>query len=587
MPSQTALSSTRNLYFVACRAAFYVYQPVFPSQALPRPSLIVHSRPTASHLQGQLDARQPHAINNLSVTQLGSDEVIAAVRDDGDVDVFLVRHIAHAIERRAAVDDTMDVTADNIRPVFQRNVGASCWGLAVHSQARMLAVSSNRHELTVFRFGLWDEVDDMDDNRSLDAEECVVNGEANIPCIAFCNTGDDPEARYILTTDINGICRTIDLRRMAFTQSFRFGRQIESVYGGGYDRINAGWMVLFLDRRSFMTENTLNDALGLQENDTLPDAISNPHIWDLSRTTKILPDISNTFLERHAKSVPPTRLTQLSLHRASSATDIEMDEAAYDSETELFEESLVTESRFADSQDDVSSIDSASAMIVDDDDDDLDGEGTEDTTPSNAFYGGERICGNHPRFAKLVPFCDRLPCPILHASVRNLYMLQPTTQAGDIPHRPPFVGFAAPLKQSVQAVYRGLNMFERLNLAVYMPELGAVAIASQKGRVLVLALTKLNRSVKYPKEFERLGSRTNYALRVEAILPTIAQEKENLRPFAPLHGIAAAPMQGDEAVSSLRKRWRLLLMYQDHTVLSYELARKAEGGPQSLQQLVV
>lgn len=37
---------------------------------------------------------------------------------------------------------------------FCENVGISAWGLAVHSASRLIAVSSNHHEITVFAFGL-------------------------------------------------------------------------------------------------------------------------------------------------------------------------------------------------------------------------------------------------------------------------------------------------------------------------------------------------------------------------------------------------------------------------------------------------
>lgn len=84
--------------------------------------------------------------------------------------------------------------------------------------------------------------------------------------------------------------------------------------------------------------------------------------------------------------------------------------------------------------------------------------------------------------------------------------------------------------------------------------------------------------------------RTVYALRVECILPFERQEKEGARPFAPLHGIATAPVQGGEAESVLggggsmgrqgggAGRWRVMLMFQDHSVLSYELRRQRGAG---------
>ncbi|KAI7583679.1 hypothetical protein KC316_g7134, partial [Hortaea werneckii] len=61
------------------------------------PVLIVPSQPTSPGLRGYLDPHEPHSINHLIVQHLGRDEVIATVRDDGDVEAILVRHIVQAI----------------------------------------------------------------------------------------------------------------------------------------------------------------------------------------------------------------------------------------------------------------------------------------------------------------------------------------------------------------------------------------------------------------------------------------------------------------------------------------------------------
>lgn len=65
-------------------------------------------------------------------------------------------------------------------------------------------------------------------------------------------------------------------------------------------------------------------------------------------------------------------------------------------------------------------------------------------------------------------------------------------------------------------------------------------------------------------------------MRVECILPFAEQEKANHRPFMPLHGLAASPLQGCE-VGGTPVRWRLMMMYQDHSILSYEISRSTAG----------
>ncbi|QIX01829.1 hypothetical protein AMS68_007346 [Peltaster fructicola] len=535
----TGLSQRHNLYFVAYGAEIFVYRPQFPSQALSEPVLVIPCREEGPRL-GYLDLRQPDCINNLLVAFLGKEEVVATVRDNGDVETVLIRHVLQAIQARAG--KSLHNLADEVRPSFQGNVGISAWGLAIHSQARIIAVSSNNHRITIFKFAL------VASARRMDVIEQLINGEANIPSIAFCNTGDDPRARWLLTTDINGVCRAIDLHKSLPVQSFRFGRQIEGIYGGGYDRLNAGWSIMFLDQRSFCKAPTLHDAIGTLE---LPDARDNPTIWDLSKTVRGLLNHSNAFVHYQTTGKPQRE----SRHPPDS------DEA--DVDLEIYEEVAVVDEELEEAHTDVPE------MVDDFDEDD---EGTEDTISATAFYGGERVCANFPRFQKSVPMCDDLPCPILHASVRNIYLLQPTQSAH---WRPPFLGIAAPLKQSIEVQHHTLNMFDRLNMSVYIAALGVVVIASQKGRAIVLALTKLDGSAQYPAELASLGSKTNYTMRIDAVLPFDSQEKLNQRPFSPLHGIAASPLQGTEDLSDEKKRWRLLLMYQDQSVLSYEIARQA------------
>ena len=585
--------------------------------------LIVPSQPSSPDLRGYLDRDEPHCINYLIVQRLGKDEVIANVRDDGDVEVFLVRHIVHAISTLVNRHDTSkDPVADNVKPLFLRNVGISAWGLAIHTEARIIAVSSNRHEVTIFRFGLVDEFDEVDtprkqakstddghsskwdkerreDNvdarpeRKTDVTRQVLNGEANIPHIAFCNTGDDPDGRWLLTTDISGVCRAIDLHNFTLVQAFRFGPSFIAPNGGPYDRMNAGWGIMFLDTRSFISPDSIHNALGLEDGEMLPDAKSDTRIWDLSKTLRHLPDYSKAF--RAVKSTPSQNTVSASATEASSnasspqlsgnadnvhqqsTVDPSSDDDDYvDDSGVLLEPSVLspTESPAPDAaQEDETEHD----VELWSDLDDSDGENTEDFISQSAYYGGGRICGNTPHFVRQSNLCEDLPCPILHTSIRNVYLLQPSKQrlSADQPFMPPLVGMAAPLKQGIQIEARGLNMFDRLSMHAYIPDLGVVVLASQKGRAIVFSLARVPQSMEYPEGIDpSLGQKTVYTLRAECILPFESQEKAGQRPFSPLHGIAVGPIQGTEnGKNGGKTRWRLIMMYQDYSTLSYELQR--------------
>jgi hypothetical protein len=601
--------------------------------------LTIPSQPSSPDLTGYLDADEPHAINYLVVQKLGKDEVVATVRDDGDVEAVLVRHVVHAITTRLNNSEAGEPMAD-VRPLFQRNVGISAWGLAIHTQARMIAVSSNRHEVTVFRFGLVDDQLDSsnsppkrdrtahdgqsnsghgqespDDNvdsrpdRDADVTRQVLNGEANIPHVSFCNTGDDPDGRWLLTTDISGVCRAIDLHKFALVQAFRFGPSIGTPHGGGYDRLNAGWSIIFLDKRSFIAQDTIQEALGMEETDVLPDAKSDMRIWDISKTTRSMPDVSHAFSEPIQKRPTATSISHSTTEASSGTSSPSGDRGTI----RQISTTLATALQQTDSDDD----DDASGVPIDldalspltnpepeptedepsehdiemwSDLDESEGENTEDSIPASAYYSGERICGNVPGFVRSTNLCEDLPCPILHASIRNVYLLQPSQQrhGPDQPFLPPMVGLAAPLRQSIQAEYRMLNMFDRLSMHAYIPTLGVVILASQKGRAIVLSLTRVRQNMTYPVEIDpKLGVKTNYAMRTECILPFKSQEKAGQRPFSPLHGIAVGPIQGTENIkNAAKRRWRLIMMFQDHSLLTYEIRRTAKADV-GVEELVV
>lgn len=523
------------------------------------------------------------------------------------MDAYLVRHIVQAIARRAEPDSTIDVDADELKPIFQSNVGLSAWGLAVHSQARIIAVSANTHNITIFRFALIEEDKvDMDDqhdestdagpDRTMDYFPSVINGSSNIPYIAFCNTGDDPDGRWLLTTDISGFCRSVDLHAEGaqISQTFRFGRH-SSYASDSHDRFNSGWAIMFLDRESFLPEEDAYAALGLGEGEPLLGIKDSKQLWDIGATVTHIPDVSSKF------SVIKTPRRRSSGVRSDSAANpssaVQSSRSEIEPSTTSGEAPPIMNEGTGHAHDPPEEDPPTSGMVVDTDMEsegeaessdaesfyhaeiDLDDEGTEDTVSFSAVYGGRRICGNEPQADLRNPnnICGDLPCPVLHASVRNCYLLQPSShRQGSSPFTPPTVGFTNALHQLVQGEFSYLNVFERLNMNTYIPQIGIVVLASQKGRALVLSLTKLSKKTKYPPEMQESvpSKKTIYAMRMERILPFAQQEENMERPFAPLVGLSSGPVQGTEHLPNDQKRWRLLMMFADHTVLSYEIRRR-------------
>ena len=169
---------------------------------------------------------------------------------------------------------------------------------------------------------------------------------------------------------------------------------------------------------------------------------------------------------------------------------------------------------------------------------------------------------------------NKLTFSILHTSETEISLFQdPLKQAN--------VMMTDPLLQHIPPNIAWLSRFNRMNMLLQIPELGIVIVASQKGRVVLLTLTQLR------------GTQDR-AFRADWILPFKSQEEQGLRPNAPLLGIATGPIQGreifmegsdggspyDARKGSWRgieasRRYRLLLTYFDHTVLSYYIGRSA------------
>jgi hypothetical protein len=118
-------------------------------------------------------------------------------------------------------------------------------------------------------------------------------------------------------------------------------------------------------------------------------------------------------------------------------------------------------------------------------------------------------------------------------------------------------------------VQNALRPFQRLNLLLCIPTLSLAIVASQAGRAALITLTR-------PDDAWSVNGPV-VSFRIDAIVPTPVQQRDHLMPQRPLLGIAVAPVQTAGGVlAHYPKRWRLIMHYYDHTVLSYELSRDGE-----------
>ena len=147
------------------------------------------------------------------------------------------------------------------------------------------------------------------------------------------------------------------------------------------------------------------------------------------------------------------------------------------------------------------------------------------------------------------------------------------------------------LHQKIPPRLHHLINFDRLNMIHQIPSLGVVAIASQAGRVALLTMTKMMKS-----RVENTSSLLGF--RIEHILPLKSQEERGDRPEWPLLGMAIGPVQdsgiagidgstGIEKDKEVETRYRLILIYYDHTIISYEISRSNSSGYELDDRVVI
>ena len=237
------LSQRRNILFTACKHQVYVWVPSGASEMInSSPEMIITPVMKNPRASGYILPRSPHAINNILVDDLGCDEVLVLATDSGNVCAYHVEAICSALEWAAEFDQERPLDDSYIHPFFTEYVGMSAWGLAIHKFARLIAVSANTHQITVFAFAIvdpsgsgecggaleastgdedydydhtWEVVDspeklaelrqrlDFSKIRSRNIRLTYKGHNTNIPTVSFFNTDIDPNGNWLLSTDID------------------------------------------------------------------------------------------------------------------------------------------------------------------------------------------------------------------------------------------------------------------------------------------------------------------------------------------------------------------------------------------------
>ncbi|KAF2085746.1 hypothetical protein K490DRAFT_67343 [Saccharata proteae CBS 121410] len=615
----SALSHVHNLFFLASRNTIRIYEPEFPDQAIREPPAFIIKPPSsAPDLGGGIFSHEPHSINHLIVDFRGNEEILLIACDDGDAIAWRTDDIQNAVDRAAFC------TQLSPRPIFLENVGASAWGLAIHKEARLIAVSCNKHVVTVFAPALISKDPDLIDVDAVDDEDRWADrrielppSSHNIPSLAFCNTGEDPEGRWLLIGDIHGVLNLANVwaERLVERHECRFCAMgntsgfastgieclchlVDGEDGGNRTNIPHGiWGVAFLDKRSFKKTVCMNETLGME-------CTPNDQIYDVSKSREY---VRNSKLVWNPKATGPYHEppvdgpTMWTWHQQPVFQQVQGPENQWGMP---FEPNVV---------------------------------------PMLRSFKREmlrRLPRKRSQYHAPLPHNQHAPptSPILQIACRDLFLshtihshsaLRPTIAFHDPlfqtidTHNPsplnstPGTGNPT-IDMSSHVLAKQAAQVDRMSLHAQIPELGVFLAGSPKGRVGVFSLTQMwdvgesshnwrrDRHSRNSNPLFRNNRNNNngrggggtgepiYGFRIDHVLPTAEQEVRQ-RPRSQLVGVAVGPVQGllgeSRAGMGARRRWRVVLTWADGSVLCYELGKKAEtvggGGGMGLEGMMV
>lgn len=575
------------------------------------PAIILNPGRSNPQSKGGIDRDDPHSINNIFIDFLGHLEIIVVACDDGDVVAYYSHIIEDAIDRLKLKEE------ENEQLHFMSYfVGLSAWGLSIHTLSRKIAISSNTQEVTVMAFAL-DKTSDTwlypACERLLKLEEIyaaypswrqeeeqllLLRIGSNIPCVAFCNNDDDLEGNLITVGSLRGGVFIFNMREMRPVSIVQLGFCQQHERQGcclcDSDPLpHATWALCWLDRKSFHTISRQ-----VPEDRSSFGHLRYKYAWNGTDKASVVPDADEIGHTSYFPSMPG-KSPVLSLPPQSKAKEIAslFPKEIADVISKISWTERRKRARYGAMPAPPASEDVCNAQDLrwhsswEPRDNFINDEGTlietaldyveqrflldrdyEESLPENQHF-------RFPDYRR-----HNMPCPIFVASKRDTCMIPPRSLSKQFE---PIVGYCDALSQNVVMHqseddlpwFHNRTSMDRLSLNVFIPELGVVITGTPKGRVAVYTLCQSP---------DGKDGKPVYFHRLDWILPFKSQEDAGHRPLSILIGIAAGPVQGQlgpwDGVKD--RKWRLMLHYKNHTILSYQLRKQDEklfwdDGPES------
>ncbi|TRX97923.1 hypothetical protein FHL15_001133 [Xylaria flabelliformis] len=569
----TTLSQRYNIYAAAYAEVIHICRvQSCVDHALPaHPDLVLKPPRSkeAAKVGGYLDPQQPHKINHLIMGDLGDEEILLLACDDGDVLAYYTSQIETALlhlKSSATLNNAIPV-----KPFFHQNVGISAWGLAIHKKSRLVAVGNNNHEVHVFalaltdpqytspvireqpRRGLFLSIRKNSDGRLLDMSEPFGQSEFignadvgllfrqrqdayrfiletgaqgnNIPNIAF-GSNSEGDAVDILAVDIAGQLWVMNIWSMRGVRNRCFEglhtlHYKSKFYRNFRRRIRnqppRGWGVLVLPASSFLPTNTFRESLGLNPAEAV--YVKKPEYGYYIGTEKAIKHVKdNSTRHPWVRENKCQRFDTLPEWQSSDLLS-----EWYDPGEDCDEKWAAVQDKAADKSSEIPLL----------------SRRREEESPQLPVTDGSSVMRTYEMDIELMGGEDNTGIMFTGSIYQN---------------KPP------------RAIFPGVHFpIERLANLLHVPELSLVVAGSLCGRVVLITLTRPT-SPHY--SFKR-------GFRIEAILPKRIDEDNHLRPICPLLGVAIGPIPSAGLHGRLlgERRYRLMLHYYDHRILSYEVYR--------------
>lgn len=584
-----ALSQRYNMYIVAYQEKIHVYVPKNAPEILTEPPALVLRPPPsefAPHCYQSLNATFSHQINNLIVGDLGSHEVLLVAYDDGDVIAYYTATLARYIQRVVQPWNSESFSRSKTpKPFFKKTVGCTAWGLALHQQSRLIAVSSNLREITVFAFALKQRPNtpvltrrsivptpDNSPHTCCGLTACELEYELrkrdrdwrillplgmeghNIPTICFWSDRDG-NADKIVASDVNNQTWILDI--------WSVGSRPVHIPSGSFDQPGneTGWGLAVLSTKTFHFVEADSDyaLLGMRYHPRIEghDSKTGSSWLDTTDSLQDVPDDIGKSYEPKVPRVSPDQWPPSQDRQNSNEKDedqLPLDPTIPTSENRNWD--AIEHQRHLNH---VSKFEHLRIMHVPlkPEQEILDGcKGEMIICPSTGSTWAQALLDQY-QFAAVLKMnnASRLAPRREHLSrqkiseygaveekdLSDIYILRTFEQRVDLIPASPDEWLI--ISKNVLVPRNRIGGDSRITAVLPVPELGLVVAGSQNGRVALLRMTKAR-----PGLMQLLGASDDcyvrHGFRVEWLLPRKSDEKITPVPRASLHGVSISPWPG-------------------------------------------